>query len=378
METLEETARVITSKPAQRAAVNVALLGSSAVTLLGLASLATALFFQNFVPDQCITKPVYLQYQSGLNPYGLAQLEYPSPKLQQDYDVSVTLSMPRSPPNTERGNFMVSLYLVRGAGKGSDVAESGRHFANGQQYLENRKILFKSRRPALMPYEEPIISVAKRVLFMGYYALFPRSQRRIMTIQLAERVNFGNSAVRPSAAFVEIEAGQTIQIYETALTLTARLRGLRWLMFHYRLITYAAFTFLFWVCEVLFMCVAWVVWSFTTASKNSARKGEGFTDGEDDDGYDYDEHSDLPASSVTYGRQVAIKSEASFKMEEDDEEERRISDIPLGDAEADDEDDFDDDDDNPSRTRRNLGTGTSYKGDGGDSVRRRASRNPVD
>lgn len=54
---------MITSKPAQRAAVNVVLLVSSAVTLFGLASLATALFFQNFVPDQFITTPVYLQYQ---------------------------------------------------------------------------------------------------------------------------------------------------------------------------------------------------------------------------------------------------------------------------------------------------------------------------
>jgi hypothetical protein len=39
------------------------LLTSSAVTLFGLAALATALFFQNFVPDQFITTPVYLQYQ---------------------------------------------------------------------------------------------------------------------------------------------------------------------------------------------------------------------------------------------------------------------------------------------------------------------------
>lgn len=61
-ETFQETARVFTSKPVQRAAVNVVLLVSGAVTLLGLAAIATVLFFQNFVPDQFVTTPVHLQY----------------------------------------------------------------------------------------------------------------------------------------------------------------------------------------------------------------------------------------------------------------------------------------------------------------------------
>lgn len=62
-ETVENTVRAMTSKPVQRAAVNVVLLVSGVAALLGLASLATIIFFKNFVPDQFITKPVFLQYQ---------------------------------------------------------------------------------------------------------------------------------------------------------------------------------------------------------------------------------------------------------------------------------------------------------------------------
>ncbi|KAG6037659.1 hypothetical protein E4U41_004885 [Claviceps citrina] len=364
---------MVTSKPAQRAAVNVALLVSSALSLLGLASLATALFFQNFVPDQFITTPIFLQYQSGVNPYGIVQLAYPSPKLHQDYDVSVKLSMPRSPPNTERGNFMVSLYLVRDGGRTYQAPPTGwLHTAGVQQYLDKQRILFKSRRSALMPYEDPITSAAKRVLLIGYYMLFPRAQARTMTIQLAERVNFEKAAMKPTAALVEIEAGQNIQIYETALTLTAQLRGLRWLMFHYRLFTYTTFTFLFWICEIVFMCLAWMAWSSVVNPKGATAKGEDVTDGEDDD------HSDRPGSSLTRGKQAAVKSESRLKLEDSDDPERAISDIPTLGAEADDEEDFDDEDDEIGGDPRNVRAAIGFKGEGSGSLRRRASRNVMD
>lgn len=61
-DTLLETYRLATSKSTQRALLNTILLVSGAVTLLGLAAVATGLFFHNFVPRQVLTKLVYLQY----------------------------------------------------------------------------------------------------------------------------------------------------------------------------------------------------------------------------------------------------------------------------------------------------------------------------
>ena len=62
---LQETARVVTSKSAKRAVVNTIILFAGASTLLFLASIGSALFFQNFVPDQVVSRPVYLQYGYG-------------------------------------------------------------------------------------------------------------------------------------------------------------------------------------------------------------------------------------------------------------------------------------------------------------------------
>ena len=61
-ELVQETARVITSKPVQRAVINSFLLVAGAITLLGTAAIATAVFFQNYVPDQIVTRPIHLQY----------------------------------------------------------------------------------------------------------------------------------------------------------------------------------------------------------------------------------------------------------------------------------------------------------------------------
>lgn len=257
---------------------------------------------------------------------------------------------------------MVSLYLVKDNGKSYETATVGQQTVTAQQHLANQKVLFKSRRPALLPYEDRVVSVARRVFFLGFHILFPYRQGHTMTIQLAERVKFDKGSVQPTAAFVEIEAGPAIQIYQTSLTLTAQLQGLRWLMFHYRIVTYIAFTLLFWVCEVVFMCLAWALWSSFSAPDKKVLKGADFDDDYDDD--------DFEGQSVRT-RQASVKSEASVKLEEEDEQERTASEIPVGGTEADDEYEYDDEDNESSSMRRDAGAGTSYRGEGSERVRRR-------
>ncbi|PNY28073.1 Seipin [Tolypocladium capitatum] len=378
MDTLEETVRVVTSRHVQRAVVNAALLVSSAVTLFFLAAVATGLFFQNFVPDQFVTTPVHLQYGSGPNPYGVASLAKPPMiKTQQEYDISVTLSMPRSPPNVERGNFMVTLYLL-GSEANEKLAADALVFANSHAHFGSQKVLFNSRRPALVPYVDPIVSVAKRLLLLLYHMFVPGSQTCRMTVALAERLAFSKGSVLPASAYVEVEAGQEIQIYNAALTLTAQLRGLRWLMFHYRLPTYLAFTFLFWVCEVLFMGLAWAVWGAVTGPKETGKGHRRARGEEDDDEGELGEMSDHPHTFPTYGKQPPLKHEPGVKEEDDEERGRPISDMPAGGAEAGDEDEHDEYDEGGRKRTYDSGLGTSYSEEGSAGVRRRASRNAME
>ncbi|GJN71948.1 hypothetical protein PLICBS_006019 [Purpureocillium lilacinum] len=372
---IEETVRVVTSKPVQRAVVNTALLVSGAAALLLLASLATGVFFQTFVPDRFVTTPVHLQYGTARNPYGIASLARPSLlKAQQEYDISVALSMPRSPANTERGNFMVSLHLL--ASEANERLEvDSRTFAAQDTKIGDHTVIFTSRRSALFPYVDPIVSIANRIVFMLYHLLFPSSQTCTMTVNLAERLAFSKDSAIPASAYLEVEAGQDIQIYSTTLTMTAQLRGLRWLMFHYRLATYIAFTFLFWVCEVLFMALAWTTWSAVTTPKLTGKPHRHPDDDRYSDDGDPDQSSDYAHTFPTYGSHLPLKHEPAVKEESAERHTPRMSDIPIAGAEADDEEDTDDGD---SRARYDSGIGTSYDSERRSVVRRRSSRGRLD
>ncbi|KAG5664654.1 hypothetical protein KAF25_008388 [Fusarium avenaceum] len=372
METLQETARVVTSKPVQRAVVNTVLLVSSAVTLFCTAAIASVLFFQNFLPHEVVTLPVHLQYGSGINPYGIASLQTPPMKTQQEYDVSLTLSMPRSNSNVERGNFMVSLHMLDSKTDLGLFTEAERH-ASLHEGFGGVNVLFSSRRPALFPYVDPLVSVASRVLFLLYHLFTPGSSTNSMIIPLAERVSFSRESELPKSAYVEVEAGQTIQIYHAYLQLTAQLRGLRWMMVHYRISTFIALTLVFWAFEVVFMGAAWGVWSIASGSS----PGDADLKSKRLEGAEYEhegEDTDREETFPTYGRQQPLKYEPDIKPELDPEQP--LSEIPRAGADADDEDEesYDDKDDEDVQ-HKDSGIGTSYSEDGATSIRRRTSRN---
>ncbi|RBA19576.1 hypothetical protein FPRO05_09679 [Fusarium proliferatum] len=335
-ETLQDTARVITSKPVQRAVVNTVLLVSTAATLFCTAAIASLLFFQNFLPHEVVTLPLHLQYGSGINPYGIASLQTPPMKTQQEYDVSLILAMPRSNPNVERGNFMITLHMVDSQADAGLHAAAERH-ASLHQGLEGANVLFTSRRPALFPYVDPFKHELNR-----------------------------HPVGRASLVLKSLGSPE--------VSLTAQLRGLRWMMVHYRISTFIALTLVFWAFEVIFMGFAWGLWSMTSGSPpgdadDKTRRLEA-------EGYEYeDEDTDRAETFPTYGRQQPLKYEPDIKPEADPEQP--LSEIPRAGADADDEDEgsFDDDDDDVQH--KDSGIGTSYSEEGISNIRRRTSCNKL-
>ncbi|KAF4122682.1 Variant SH3 domain [Geosmithia morbida] len=393
-ETVSDAVDVITSKRTRRAAVNTAVLLTGGTALVFVAAIASALFFQNFVPDQVLSVPVYLQYGSSPHPYGVASLTAPWIKSAQDYDVSVTLTLPPSRPNEERGNFMVSLHLLDRdvtprlleAAQEFSSRRDRHHYHHAAQggFGDQGGVVFSSRRPALVPYVDPVVSAASRTLFLFYHVLFPGARTHEVTVRLAERVAFGRAHSLPASAFVELEAGQDLQTYDVRLNFTAQLRGLRWLMHHYRLPTYLVFTFFFWACEVVFMGLIWAIWtSWASSGTSAADKGRDYgTPSESDDTAgaeaeaerEEEEEEEVANSSSDDGVvSTTLKRElGTVKKEEDEEAERDtpLSELPLGGAEADDERDAGPDA-RPQHGER--AASSSYREEGGGQVRRRDS-----
>lgn len=59
---MEKAYQAVTSKSTQRALINIGLLLGATIPLFFLAIVATSSFYHNYVPDQVIQAPIYLQY----------------------------------------------------------------------------------------------------------------------------------------------------------------------------------------------------------------------------------------------------------------------------------------------------------------------------
>jgi seipin len=171
------------------------------------------------------------------------------------YDVSVELTLPRSPPNVNRGNFMVSLFATK-----SDIenpAQSWTLPSDPYAHVDVANVVFSSRRPALVPYSDPFVSYASRALFLLWHIFVPASEQVKLDIPMGELVEFKNEL--PLSILLDVQAGQTFQVYSAKIELVARLTGVRWAMYNHRILSFVFCTTFFWFAEMLSMGLAWLL-----------------------------------------------------------------------------------------------------------------------
>ncbi|KAI1734067.1 putative adipose-regulatory protein-domain-containing protein [Xylaria scruposa] len=364
--------RVATSSTAKRTYIRTVLFVSASVVLLGIAALAYPVFYYNYVPKKLITVPIHLQYNAGLNPYGILTL---SPDLMQEqaYDVTVDLTLPRSPTNLERGNFMVALYALKSAPINPALLSiSNPGPGDPYQHVTADNVVFASRRPVLVPYADPLVTTASRVLFLLYYLAWPHAAETVtLNVPMGELVEFQRGAL-PLSVLVDIQAGQALQVYSSQVTLVARLSGMRWFMYNHRILAFAVCTTTFWIAEMVAMGFAWVMsrWWYSGQEKEVKteeigprgggmyeRMRRGNTDGDDDD----DDDSLKLKAEDNDDDDVKIKDESPEPESEPEMVSRRHR--HAGDA------------DDEGGSEEDAGVGTSFHdGTEGGQMRRRMSR----
>ncbi|KAI1823490.1 hypothetical protein F4861DRAFT_509993 [Xylaria intraflava] len=264
MEYLKAPYRVATSPTAKKTYLGTFLFVYASLVLLGIAALAYPVFYYNYVPKKFVTFPIHLQYNAGLNPYGVVSLSSDL-MVEQAYDVSVELTLPRSPTNLGRGNFMVALYAMKTAPDNPAFAFSAPG-GDPYEHVTKDNVVFSSRRLALIPYEDPLVSTASRIFFLLYHIVFSRAAETItLTIPMAELVEF--KGVLPLSFLVDVQAGQTLQVYSSSMTLVARLSGLRWFMYNHRILSFFIGATIFWLAEVVSMGLAWLVLGWVSSNR---------------------------------------------------------------------------------------------------------------
>ena len=192
----------------------------------------------------------------------------------------------------------------------------------------------------------------------------------------------------PAYVMLEVQPkeGQEVHVYDVRVRFTARFGGLRWLMYNHRFISFIVFTSSFWISEVLFAGLGWILLRHLFASPEG-RKVKEEVKSEDaaasstikleaEDSGEEPDLSDTPRTFPTYGRQAPLRY--TPKVKDGDGEEYMFggaSTIPPLAAEADDEDDFDGDafgGGTGGRTDSGLGTSFSEGGERSGLARRRS------
>lgn len=238
---------------------------------------------------------MHLQYADGPFPHSTTSLTASSSPgtseliSLQPYDVTIHLHLPRTPANLAAGNFMLDLLLM------APPATPDQHLSISSLVAPSNTstLLARSRRAAILPYQSPITSLTHTFLSLPFHTLSLRDiDAASLSIPMFERVSFARGWRNlPASARLEIQTqshtqagllGQSstdfpqhvpLQVYSVGIDFHARFRGLRWLMYNWRVLSFLAFTSAFYCAALLSMAVAWGAIALVTPTSTTDKEG---------------------------------------------------------------------------------------------------------
>jgi seipin len=297
-------------------------------------------------------------------PYGIANV--PGLVSRQKYDVTVEMTVPRSNTNLNAGNWMVGLEMrgpsnAGGGIKGllgwdeewnaddhsqSDAPGSTTPKSATEGLFATPTVIARSRRPAILTYRSYILEHVYRLLRLPLYLAGWHTESEHIELPMMESVEF-DKGIRnvPTSVKIELRSAHPLEIYTVLVRFSARMEGLRWLMYRYRLSSAIAGTCMFWSVEMGVLMVTWAVFTLLFGASTSPSqerqkiKQEPAVKHEDEDSVPGTPYSDTSRTFPTLSSHQPLHYRSSSpKLEHEDAP--RMEDIPAReDAEADDEED---------------------------------------
>lgn len=152
--------------------------------------------------------------RSDEHPWGVSSLGLDLASLQQ-YDVSVTLKLPRTPANLATGNFMLDLTL-HSPPQTSIVGTN-----------TSTTLIAHSRRPAILTYTSPLVDTAHILSRMPLYLIGWR-EAETLEVPMFENLEFARGWRNvPASLRLEIQSREQMQVYGVEVNFRAKFRGLR-------------------------------------------------------------------------------------------------------------------------------------------------------
>ena len=283
---------------------------------------------------------IHLQYADGPFPHSETYLTSSSSTASsliplQPYDITIHLHLPRNPTNLAAGNFMLDLSLISASLPSENLPSISLVLGPSN----SSKLLARSRRSAILPYQSPIVSLTNTFISLPFHTLSLRDiDATSLSIPMFEQVTFARgSGNLPAYARLEVQTqphtqavllGQPadklqhvpLQVYSASIEFHARFRGLRWLMYNWKISSFLFFTGGFY-CVALISTA--VVWGLTTLLLPSLMPGKEEEWGQKKIKNEADQDSDLKATNGYAAR--PIKSEAADERGGESGEESALS-----------------------------------------------------
>ncbi|KAJ5888090.1 hypothetical protein N7495_008131 [Penicillium taxi] len=185
---------------------------------------------------------------SLFDPWGIASFESEFVS-SQPYDVAVTLELPRTPSNLDIGNFMIDLALY------SHPSDAVRIPASNASLP-----IAHSRRPALLTYTSPLVDMARILARLPLYVVGWDREAETLEVPMMEKVEFPRGVQNlPKSLRLQIHSHGKMQIYSARVEFRARFSGLRWIMYRWKLTSFAVFSSMFWTISMISASFTWFV-----------------------------------------------------------------------------------------------------------------------
>lgn len=176
-------------------------------------------------------------------------------------------------------------------------------------------MLARSRRPGLLTYRSPLIELAYRLLRLPLYLVNWHTESEHIEVSMMEGVTFDQGYRNiPSSLRLELRAKHPLEVYRAVVRISAKLEGLRWLMYRHWISSAAIGILMFWGVEMGVVVCTWAL--FTLLFGRAAQ--------------DTDEQEQEKQSTKTTGKQTSAQPNTAIKQEppEDAEPETPHSDTP--------------------------------------------------
>ena len=273
----------------------------------------------------------------------------------QDYDIALTLDVPRTRRNVDVGVFMLDLRLLApGLTTSSSEANVAPYSPNATAALlaSHSRVLGQSRRPASLLYRSPLLELVHKGAFWPLYLVGVLRETEVLEVSMMQGVSFARGWRNvPRAVAVEVvtsggacvaSAGgtgmktigsaratavqQQVQIYNARATFTARLTGLRWVMYKHRIISFVVCTTVFWAIAMASCVSIWGAVSlwYYQRGRRQQKENQKWLEEEDSAG---SEKGTLVKREEGYAREGTMRIKQEDYDEEAEEEDDALEDL---------------------------------------------------